>query len=175
MNWPHAPAHWLFEEGLYIVTARTYNSAHHFSTAERRDVLLEQLFDFADDAGWQLHAWAVMSNHYHLVSRSPGDAGSLRRFIGKLHMKSASEVNRLDQTSGRKVWHQYWDTRLTYPESYFARLHYVHANPSHHGIVANSEAYRWCSASWFRQNASEAFLKTVYSFRIDGLKVPDDF
>ncbi len=26
MNWPHAPAHWLFEPGLYIVTAGTYRN-----------------------------------------------------------------------------------------------------------------------------------------------------
>jgi putative transposase len=35
--------------------------------------------------------------------------------------------------------------------------------------------YRWCSAAWFERTASPAQVKTIYGFKIDRLKVQDDF
>jgi putative transposase len=36
-------------------------------------------------------------------------------------------------------------------------------------------SYRWCSAAWFERIATPAFVKTVNSFNIDQVKVPDEF
>ena len=106
MNWPHAPRHWLFEPGIYMVTAGTFQKLHHLSTPERRDFFLESLFACAAEFGWQLRAWAVLSNHYHFVAASPPDPATLRRFLGKLHMTAAKQLNEWDGTAGRKVWFQ---------------------------------------------------------------------
>jgi putative transposase len=77
----------------------------------------------------------------------------------------------LDSIAGRKVWHNFWDTTLTDPASYLARLHYVHANPVHHGIVKVAREYPFCSAHWFETHGESAFVRTVYSFKIDGVRV----
>jgi hypothetical protein len=53
-------------------------------------------------------------------------------------------------------------------------LHYVHHNPVHHGLAAVASEYEWCSARWFETNARPAFVQS-YSFKIDKIKVPDDF
>jgi putative transposase len=174
-SWPHAPTHWLFEPGSYIVTAATLHKAPLFLAPERRDLLQATLFDTTAEFGWRLDAWAVLSNHYHFVARSPGNPSTLKRVLGKLHMQTAKQVNRLDGTPGRKVWFEYWDTRLTYERSYFARLRYVHNNPAKHGIVPNSLLYPWCSASWFAEHASPAFREIINRFKTDTLNVPDDF
>lgn len=42
--------------------------------------------------------------------------------LGKLHMKTARWINRMDQAPGRKVWHNYRETELTFEKSYLARL-----------------------------------------------------
>jgi putative transposase len=175
MNWPHAPAHWLFEPGIYMVTAGTYRNLPHLSTPDRRTFFLETLFRTAEEFGWGLQAWAVMSNHYHLIIRSPGDPSNLRKWMGKLHMLTARRLNELDASPGRKVWFQFWDSRIDYERSYMARLNYVNLNPIKHGIVDNAESYAWCSASWFAQNASPAFAKTVAEFKTDRVEVPDEF
>jgi putative transposase len=31
--------------------------------------------------------------------------------------------------------YEFWDTRLTFEKSWFARLNYVHQNPVKHGLV----------------------------------------
>jgi putative transposase len=100
---------------------------------------------------------------------------NLGRFLGKLHMVTAKQLNQWDQQPGRKIWFQYWDSHITFEKSYLARLHYVHNNPVKHGLVANATNYPWCSASWFEQNSPQAFVKTVYSFKTDQLVIPDDF
>jgi putative transposase len=54
-------------------------------------------------------------------------------------------------------------------------LKYVHNNPVHHGVVPVAENYNWCSAGWFNKHAVPAFRRTIESFKIDNLKVFDDF
>src|SRR5215471_21236135 len=126
MNWPHAPAHWIFEPGLYMVTAGTYRKLSHLSSPERLDFFQQALFLYATEFGWDLRAWAVLANHYHFVAASPSDPTNLPKFIGKLHGQSAKQVNRWDKTHGRKIWFQFWDTHITFERSYLARLKYVY-------------------------------------------------
>ena len=175
MNWPHAPEHWLFEPGLYIVTAGTYHKLPHLNSPLRLDFFLESLFECASEFGWSLRAWAVLPNHYHFVAASPSDPGILGELLGKLHMQTAKQLNLWDNALGRKVWFQFWDSHIAFDRSYLARLNYVHHNPARHGVVPLAENYRWCSASWFAGNASPGFAKVVNSFKTDRLQVPDDF
>lgn len=158
-----------------MVTCGTYLKHHHLKEPARRDFFIDRLFTFANEFGWQLQAWALMSNHYHFVAASRDDPKTLSRLLGKLHMKTSQFANELDNTPGRRVWFQFTDTELTYQESYLARLKYVHNNPVHHKIVPNAEAYRWCSAGWFAQSAPSSFVKTVSSLKVDRVNVPDDF
>jgi len=73
------------------------------------------------------------------------------------------------------VWFQYWETLLTNERAYLARLHYVHENAVHHGIVRSAASYPWCSAAWFERSARPAFRKTVLRFPCDRVSVPDEF
>jgi putative transposase len=158
-----------------MVTASTHLKKHVFPGGERLRLLYDALLATALDFGWELQAWAVFPNHYHLVGVSPGDPQTLRLFLKALHGKTAREANKLDNTPGRAVWHQYRDTRLTHERSYFARLRYVHANAVHHKLVLTLAAYPWCSASRFETDAPPAFRQMIYGFPIDRLKIEDDF
>ena len=173
--WPHAPVHRLDGLGAYMVTAGTYQKKHHLNASERLDLVERKLFECADEFGWELHAWPVLSNHYHFVARPIGNPHSLRRVTAKLHMTTSKLLNQLDKTPGRRVWFQCWDSHITFERSYLARLNYVHKNPVHHGIVRVATAYPWCSAAWFERVAPAAFVKTVDNFKTDRLQVYDDF
>jgi putative transposase len=174
-QWPHAPIHILEKQGAYMVSCGTYQKLHLLNSPERFSLVESTLFDVAQEFGWRLQAWALLSNHYHFVALSPEDPKNLSVMISKLHTKTAIELNRQDKTQGRRVWFQYYDTHITYQTSYLARLNYVHNNPAHHGIVGDSENYSWCSAAWFARRAAPSFRKTVASFKTDRVKVMDDF
>jgi putative transposase len=174
-DWPHAPLHRLSEQGTYMVTAATHDKAHFFRGPERLDHLEGKLLSLAKEWGWHLEAWAVFSNHYHFVAHSPPDPRTLSAFLQQLHYETAEHVNGLDGRSGRKVWFNYWDRRLTYEKSYLARLSYVHRNAVKHGLVAVANQYRWCSAAWLERTAPAAQVRTLYRFKVDRVKVDDDF
>ncbi len=174
-DWPHAPVHRVSEFGTYIVTAGTLHKQHLFRGAERLDLLERQLLSRAREFNWHLEAWAVFSNHYHFVAHSQSGSTKLDVFLKHLHAQTAQELNRFDGESGRSVWYNFRDTLLTYEQSYFARLNYVHHNPVRHGLVCVANQYRWCSAAWFERTATPAQVKTIYGFKTDKVKVIDDY
>ncbi len=116
-----------------MVTSATYQKASFFRSADRLTLLSNSLFDLAEAYALQLQAWAVFANHYHLIAECP-QPQNLKRFTRHLHSSTAIAINHQDNSAGRKVWHQYWESHLTFQRSYFARLHYVHQNPVRHGL-----------------------------------------
>ncbi|HYC92165.1 MAG TPA: transposase [Thermoanaerobaculia bacterium] len=173
-DWPHAPLHRFGDAGVYFITAGTLGKQHFFRAPAALDELQHSLFAAVQKHACRLQAWALFSNHYHLVvSTEAGE--NVRRMLRALHIDSAINVNRRDGRKGRKVWFQFWDTQLTHEGSWLARLRYTHENAVHHGLVADAHAYRWCSASWFEETAAASFVKTVRDVRIDRVSVFDDF
>lgn len=174
-HWPHAPLHRISDAGTYLVTAGTLYKEHWFHGPQRLDLLESALLQITHELGWRVEAWAVFSNHYHFVAHCRCDSASLKALIKRLHAETARVVNRLDCSPSRQVWHNYWDTKLTFEKSYLARLNYVHQNAVKHRLVAVANQYRWCSAAWFERTATPAQVATVYGFKTDRLQIHDDF
>ncbi len=173
--WPHAPIHRLSSDGVYMVTGATLHKRLFFSTPKKLASLENDVLTLARQYRWQLEAWAVFMNHYHLIVRSELNAVRLDIYLKHLHSKSAIDVNLDDSIPGRQVWYNFWETRLTYERSYLARLNYVHQNAVKHGLARVASQYEWCSAAWFERTASPAAVKTIYSFKTDRLKINDDY
>ena len=95
--------------------------------------------------------------------------------LGGLHERTAKWLNKLDQAPGRKIWHNFRETRLTYEKSYLARLNYTHQNAVRHRLVPVANQYPWCSAAWFERTATPAQIKTIYAFKTDQLQAGDDY
>ncbi|HKV40225.1 MAG TPA: hypothetical protein VJX67_13510, partial [Blastocatellia bacterium] len=125
-----------------MVTGSTLHKEHLFLGPERLTLLENTLLSLAKQAGWQLEAWAVFTNHYHLIGQGMNGATDLKELLKRLHVNTARDLNVLDGTSGRRVWYNFWDTKLTYEQSYLARLAYVHRNPVKHGLVTVANQYR---------------------------------
>ena len=172
--WPHAPSHQVDHPGSYMVTAATLHKAKFYDTPEKLNMIERLILETFAEFEWQLQAWAVFPNHYHVIGFAPEDP-KVARLTGKLHSCASRELNRMDNKPGRKVWYQYWDSNLTFEKSYLARLSYVHRNAVHHGLVGRPEDYLWCSANWFFLNSTNAFYDTVMTFPIDTVNVADDF
>ena len=174
MDWPHAPIHRFADAGVYFITAGTLHKQHFFRTPSALDALRDTLFAQTTSHDCRLQAWALLSNHYHLVIACD-DGQKIRRMLRALHIDSAIDANRRDGVKGRKVWFQCWDVQLSNERSWLARLRYTHENPVHHGLVPNAENYSWCSASWFARTARPSFVTTVRNVKIDRVKVFDEF
>lgn len=138
-------------------------------------MLEDRLLELAKQYAIVLEAWAIFSNHYHFVAHTTGTENPLSDMIARLHFSTAEEVNRRDQQPLRQVWFNFWETQLTYEKSYLARLNYVHQNAVKHGLVRRANEYHWCSAAWFESKATRTQVKTIYGFKIDRVKIDDDY
>ena len=174
-DWPHAPIHRLDSDGVYMITGATLHKKLLFSSAQKLTLLENEILTLAQLYCWQLEAWAVFMNHYHLIARGKPNAHRLDRYLKHVHCNSARELNVLDHAVGREVWYNFWETKLTYERSYLARLNYVHQNPVKHGFVTIANQYEWCSAAWLERTVSPASVKTIYSFKTDKLRIHDDY
>jgi REP-associated tyrosine transposase len=174
-DWPHAPVHRLDSRGVYMITAATLHKQHFFSSSRKLDLWQGTLIALAKRYDWHLHAWAVFPNHYHFIARSEDETPRLTEFLSHLPTSTASQLNQLDREGTRKVWYNFWDSKLTYERSYLARLNYVHQNPVKHGLVAVANKYRWCSAAWFERTSPPSMIRTIYGFKTDKLKMADDY
>jgi putative transposase len=174
-TWPHAPSKRVKGPGLYCITAGTYEKRLLFDSPAKLDMLRESLFEIAGEQGWQLEAWALFANHYHIVGQAPKTDDPVRGLTSILHGRTSRALNKLEGVTGRKVWWNCWDTLLTYEKSYMARLAYVHTNPVKHGLVRLAKDYEWCSSAWFEQNGERPFVSSVLSFPTDRVKMYDDF
>ncbi|MEO8354303.1 MAG: hypothetical protein ABI621_00170 [Chloroflexota bacterium] len=95
---------------------------------------------------WHIIAWVVLTNHYHIMVRSPKqNAASLPKLIASLHKFTARQWNVDDRQPGRMVWWNYWDTCIRSEKDFGNRLNYVFWNPVKHGLVSHPEEYE-CSS-----------------------------
>ena len=173
-EWHHAPPH-LFEPNcIYMITSGTYHKQHLFNTRNKLQMLLDVIFYVIKFRKWELRAWAIFSNHYHLITKSPHE-GSIKRLVQHIHTESARKLNEVDGCHGRQVWFQYWDKCITFEKSYYPRLNYVVNNPVHHKLVPVARAYPFCSASWLESKVPNGFQKKVASFKCERLAEPDEF
>jgi REP-associated tyrosine transposase len=171
----HNPPHYFVPNAMYIVTGSLLYKKRLLTDDKRKSLVLEILLERAARWSWELEAWAILENHYHFIACAPENALTLENLIRQLHSKTTVELNKLDKSLGRKVWHNYWDTCITHEKSYYARMHYIHINPVKHGLVENAEDYPLSSYRWFLDKVDETFLNTVMNQPVDRVDIFDDF
>ncbi len=175
MRWHHRPVHLFEPKTTYIITAGTMNKEYFFKGRERLSFLQDNLFAVTSEFNWELQSWAIFSNHYHVIAKSPENSDTLKKMIQKLHSVTSININKLDCKPGRKIWFEYWDTCLTYEKSYLARLHYVNNNPVHHKLMRTASEYEFCSASFIETHTDKTFRNKVMSFNSEKINIEDDF
>ena len=96
-DWPHAPIHRLNSQGVFIVTGATLYKRHLFASKPKLSLLENELLTLAKVYEWQLEAWSVFTNHFHLIARGNGKSEGLDIYLKHVYGNTACELNRLDQ------------------------------------------------------------------------------
>ncbi len=93
---------------------------------------------------FDLHHYAVMPNHVHLLV---GPAVPVSKLTHSLRRYTVREANRLLGLSGNPFWQDESYDRLVRDQSEFDRIaRYIEANPLRSGLAATPEAFPRSSA-----------------------------
>jgi len=102
-------------------------------TVEDAGACFEQtLFDACERFGWRLHAYVLMSNHYHLCVETPD--GRLSCGMQWLQSTFANRFNRLVKDRGHVFQGRYKALLIERGESLLRVVNYIHLNPVRAGL-----------------------------------------
>ena len=155
---PHAPPHPIQDRDYYLLTAACYQHTHHMHSSQRRQEILNRLFEIMISAGVEIQAWVVLLNHYHLLAFVP-DFGVLGDCFKGVHGPTAVTWNREDGVSGRKVWYRFTDRAIRSDAHYYTTLNYIHYNPVKHGWAASPYEWQESSVHWYLEHYGREWLR----------------
>jgi len=171
-TYPHNPPHLFIDGAVYFITGGILQKQHILQHDIHKQIVLDVVEKCFNHFGWQINAWIILSNHYHLMAKAK-IAKDMPTIIARVHGASATQINRHDGTPGRDVWWNYWDTCIRAEHDFNLRLNYIYWNAVKHGIVNHPEDYIWSSFMTINQqenNRSGLGVKLP-----NNLLLPDNF
>ncbi|MFT3686149.1 MAG: hypothetical protein QM783_14715 [Phycisphaerales bacterium] len=155
--------------GYRFVTASCFHRMNLFASPRIRDVFAHSLAAARQKHGFELFAWVLMPNHFHLLVRpcraSRSDAllllapmlrtlkqgvsqavipGMKRRDAAALvHMTGADGIARFWQPGGG------FDRNVRSLTEFTREVWYIHNNPVRRGLVEQADDWKWSSVRWW--------------------------
>lgn len=144
-NFPyHQPPHMKASEEFRIVTGTCFEHRRYLDSPLRLKWFENMLLTSLASESYKVEAWIILPNHYHLLLKIP-EFEPFAKLIGKIHGRTSFQMNREDQTRGRKVWFNYTDRMMRSDRHYFTTINYLHHNPVKHGYVDRQNDWPWSS------------------------------
>lgn len=130
---------------LYHVINRGNYRSDIFASEGAKEAFLKCLGEACAMAGWKVHAYVIMRNHYHLALETP--KANLIEGMQWLQSTYANRFNRLRREHGHVFQGRYHAIVIEDGARLGAVGHYIHLNPMRARIVTvqNAAAYKWSS------------------------------
>src|SRR5665647_3496602 len=143
-----------FPGAIYHVINRGNYRGFVFRTLGARRAFEACLFQACERSEWQLRAFVVMGNHYHLAVETP--QGNLVAGMQWLQATFANRFNRLRGERGHLFQGRFKSLLVEAGERLGVLCHYIHLNPSRAGLisVARLGNYRHSSYWYLHQPKS---------------------
>jgi len=133
-----------FEGASYHVISRGNDRADVFGADTTKAAFMQCLGEASEKSGWVVHAWCVMSNHYHLCITTPRP--NLVEGMQWLQATFSNRCNRLRNERGPLFQGRY-KAPIIAPEVVGAVCHYIHLNPVRASVVTVSKLSGWAWTS----------------------------
>jgi REP element-mobilizing transposase RayT len=137
---------------IYHVINRGNRRVGPFGAARTRDAFEECLFAACLRSQWVLHAYVVMSNHFHLAVETP--AGNLATGMQWLQATFTNRYNRVRGQAGHgSIFQGRYKALVVERGAPLGMVcDYIHLNPVRAGIVplGSLAEWRWSSYRWLR-------------------------
>jgi REP element-mobilizing transposase RayT len=134
-----------YEGAVYHVINRgNYRSAIFGDEGARRS-FLKTLDEACQRAGWVVHAWCLMSNHYHLALCTPG--ANLVYGMQWLQTTFSARFNHFRKERGHVFQGRYKALNIEPGRALGSVCHYIHLNPIRARMMTMDELTDWPGSS----------------------------
>jgi REP element-mobilizing transposase RayT len=161
----------------YHVMARGNQGGAIFKDDRDRKRFLETLAEACAKTGWQIDAYVLMGNHYHLLVATPG--GNLVAGMKWLQGTYTQRYNRRHQIFGHLFQGRYKAVVVDAQDANYLQVvsTYIHLNPARSGLVGPGRAalkrYRWSSYPWYLSPQCPVWLRREVVLGSLGLRPGD--
>ena len=167
---------------VYHVISRGNYRKDLFTVGKSGEKFEEALMQACQKSGWKLHAYVIMSNHYHLCLETA--EGNLVEGMRWLQGTFGNRFNRFTGERGHVFQGRYKALLLEHGDWLVSLVNYIHLNPVRAGIVniENLKGYRLSSyPHYFKKTppgclCRSAFLKQAgFSVGLKGMKAYEQY
>lgn len=132
-------------DAIYHVYCRTARGEMVFSNPDEANEFVDVLADVKRLHGFEVLAWCLLGNHYHIVIRTR--SFPLWRSMARIQSRVARGHNRRRRVLGR-LWQSRYKARVVLDDLYYRQLlAYVHLNPVAARLVVDPAAHQWSGHS----------------------------
>ena len=128
---------------FYHVTSRGNEQKDIFKSQKDREKFLDYLASATERYGAVLHAYCLMTNHYHLLLETPD--GNLSQIMRHINGAYTTYFNVKRKRAGHLFQGRYKAILVEFDEYAMELTRYIHLNPVRAGMVVLPEDYSWSS------------------------------
>lgn len=146
---------------FYHVTSRGNEQKDIFKSQKDREKFLSYLESAAERYGAVIHAYCLLSNHYHILLETP--AGNLSQIMRHINGAYTIYFNIKRKRAGHLFQGRFKSILVEADEYAMELSRYIHLNPVRAGIVTRPEEFQWSSYRYFiGQDKTPEWLKTGF-------------
>ena len=132
-----------YPDAHYHVTSRGNERKDVFKSQKDREQFLSYLESAVSRYDAVIHAYCLMSNHFHLLLKTP--SSNLSKIMQHINGAYTSYFNAKRKRSGHLFQGRYKAIVIEVDEYIQELSRYIHLNPVRANMVARPEEYRWSS------------------------------
>lgn len=128
---------------LHVIQRGNNRGSCFFGDIDRH-FYLKCLAEYAERRGCAVHAYALMTNHVHLLV-TPVEEGGVSRMMQDIGRRYVRVINKVQERTGT-LWEGRFKSNLIDSDTYLLTCHrYIELNPVRAGMAASPEDYPWTS------------------------------
>ncbi len=160
-----------FPGAIYHVLNRGNYRKDLFTAGESGAWFVRALQEASEQCGWRVHAYVVMSNHYHLVVETPEP-----NLVDGMHWLQTTFASRFNRSMGERghVFQGCYKALLVAPGPHFTGVvNYVHLNPVRAGLCTLEDLRSYGLGSYghfFRKHRPDWLVRAEF---LGQLHLPD--